>query len=400
MKVFSDYFSLLKFYDIMGVYNIMIVIGAGLSGCVIAREMAEKGHKVDVYEKKAHIGGAVYDYKDTNGIFIQRYGPHILHTNLEAVYEFIQKHGKWNIFEHKVLGNVCNKLCPIPFNLKSIETCFTPAKAYQYKKKLIEHIGEGKTITIGELINTDDEDLKQLANFIYENIFHHYSKKQWGVAPNKLGSNITGRVPVRASYKDGYFEDKYQLIPQEGYTSFLANLLDHKNINLHLNSNAKNLIRIKESDVYFYEDLYDDNIVYTGCIDYLLDYKYGELPYRTIRFEFERQYWPYQPVAVVNHPNAPKFTRITEFGHFYPEHDYKVSVIMREYPEKYKKDSDLEPYYPIHNEQNNSIYQIYANELCKVHNLHLAGRLGKYRYLNMDVAILESLNLVDSIKNR
>ena len=376
---------------------VMIVVGAGLSGCVIARQLAESGYHVDLYEKKDHIGGAIYDYIDSHGTMIHSFGPHIFHTNIDEIHAYVQKYSKWNVFTHRVLGDIKGNLCPIPFNFTSIEKCFDPEQARLYQEKLVQYIGMENTITIKELAEINDEDLRQLAAFIYEHVFFHYTKKQWGRTPQELGHDIMGRVPVRVSIRDDYFSDRYQLMPQNGYTAFLQTILKHHNIHLHLKCDADNLIHFKDKKIYFNGSIYDDALVYTGCIDRLLNYKHGTLPYRTLRFEFETKQWPFQPVAVVNYPNAPGFTRITEFGHFYPEKEYHRSTIMREYPQEYQSDAELEPFYPIPIAPNDSIYRAYLNDLKEIPNLYPAGRLGRYQYMNMDIAIFEGLNLANKI---
>ena len=379
----------------------MIVIGAGLSGLVIARCLADSGFSVDVFEKRSHIGGAVYDFVNEHGVVVHKYGPHIFHTNSEKVSEFIHRFSEWNIFKHKVLGRIDDVLCPIPFNLRSIEQCFEEERAEVFKRKLIDLVGLENTITIGELRGMDDEDMRVLADFIYENIFYQYTLKQWGRTPEELGGNVMSRVPVRVSYRDEYFEDSYQLMPRNGYTAFLENIADHGNIRVHLNCDADSRLRIKEGRVFFDGVEVEEPVVYTGCVDRLLEYKYGELPYRTLAFVFEEVKWPFQPTAVVNYPNVPEFTRISEFGHFYPDLIYEKSTIMREYPMAYRKDDEAhDPFYPISSEESSRIYTSYVQELEKSGKFFLAGRLGSYKYMNMDVAILEGLTLAERIAER
>lgn len=375
----------------------VIIVGAGLSGCVIARCLADNGYDVAIYERKNHIGGAIYDYVNSVEVMVHEYGPHIFHTNSDEAYGFIKKFSEWHVFRHRVQGEIKGQLCPIPFNFTSIEKIFTHEKAEIYKQKLIQNIGLEKTVTIEELGRANDDDLKQLADFIYENVFLHYTIKQWGRKPEELGGDVMSRVPVRLSYKDEYFGDTYQLMPQNGYTEFLKKILDHEKIHLHLNCDADERIKIDDGKVFFDDCSFDDAIVYTGCIDRLLNYRHGVLPYRTLRFDFETKEWPFQPVSVVNYPNAPDFTRITEFGHFYPEKQYAKSTIMREYPMEYVHNSQQEPYYPIPATESSRLYDAYRKELNKAKNFFPAGRLGSYKYMNMDVAILEGLSLAEKI---
>ncbi len=375
----------------------MVVVGAGLSGCVVARCLAEKGFAVHIYEKKNHIGGAIYDYMNADGILVHEFGPHIFHTNSEEAFAFINRFSDWDIFKHRVLGEINGSLCPIPFNFRSIEQNFSQDKAERYKQKLIGHFGDEKTVTIGELRKAEDDDLKKLADFIFEHVFLNYTLKQWGRKPEELGGNVMDRVPVRLSYEDGYFADKYQVMPQNGYTAFLETVLEHENIHLHLACDADDRIEISDEGLFFDGNAIEDALIYTGRIDHLLAYRYGALPYRTLEFRFEDKEWPFQPVAVVNYPNAPDFTRITEFGHFYPEKTYTKSVIMREYPMEFRQDDQHEPYYPIPSDESSVVYATYVGELEKCKNLFLAGRLGSYKYMNMDMAILEAKSLAEKI---
>lgn len=381
----------------MKVGTVMIVIGAGITGCVIARYFADNDYKVHIYEKREHIGGAIYDYMDETGSYIHKFGPHIFHTNSDTAYLFINRFSHWNLFNHKVLGQIQNVLCPIPFNFTSIETLFPEDTANRFIQKLSNFIGQGNSTTIGELSKANDNDLKELADFIYRHVFLNYTTKQWGVPPEELGGTVMSRVPVRASYDDYYFSDQYQLIPRNGYTSFLKEIINHENIELHTNCDMDKRICINDDMLFVDGQLYNDVMVYTGCLDRLLNYQYGILPYRTLKFVFETTKWKFQPVAVVNYPNAPEFTRITEFGHFYPDKQFTKTTLMYEYPLGYDPSSDYEPYYPIPTDENDRLYQMYCQRVNKVKNFFPAGRLGSYKYINMDAAILEGLSVAQKI---
>ena len=375
----------------------MKIIGAGLAGCVVARCMADAGHSVQIYEKKNHIGGAIHDYVDENGVTVHSFGPHIFHTQSDRAYDFIRRFGEWDAFAHRVLGQIGDGLCPIPFNFRSIESCFPPERAALFQQKLSELRGFGTAVTIGELKQTDDADLRELAAFIYENVFFHYTLKQWGRTPEELGGDVMNRVPVRISYEDGYFADPYQCMPRDGYTAFLENMLQHDLISVELGTDADKRLELTEDTVIFDGTVQREPVIYTGCLDRLLGFELGALPYRTLDFAFEEVAWPYQPVSVVNYPNVPGFTRISEFGHFYPERSYTRSVIMREFPSEYDRDSASEPYYPIPSQESADLYAAYRKRVSGISELYLAGRLGSYRYMNMDVTILESLDLAERI---
>ena len=377
----------------------VVIIGAGLTGSAAARQLADSGYKVTIYEKKPNVGGSVYDFLNRDGAYTHLYGPHIFHTNSQKAYEFISRFGKWNEYRHKVLAKIKDCLCPLPFNFLSIDLCFDLGTAALYKNKLSAKYGSNSTVTIGELISDTDDDLKNLADFVYENVFLHYTQKQWGMSPHELGGDVMKRVPIRVSYEDGYFNDKYQLIPEEGYTKVIESILSHKNITVVCDYDADRHISIEDNLLLWDGQAIDYPFIYTGCPDKLFDYRFGELPYRSLRFDFSEVEWQFQPVSVVNYPNEHDYTRITEFGHFYPGRNYKTSTLLYEYPCEYKISSELEPYYPIPNTQNDALYLKYADLACCIPNLYLAGRLGSYKYINMDAAVLNGLTIAGHAAN-
>lgn len=373
----------------------MIIIGTGLTGSTAARILADSGYNVTVIEKNNEPGGTAYDYVNNNGILVHKHGPHIFHTNSDEVFRFISRFGEWNSYKHKVKAVINNKFCPIPFNYKSIDLCFGD-KAELFKNKLALVCGDEGTITIGKLMQTNDSDLKQLAEFVYENVFLHYTEKQWGMSPDKLGGNVMERVPVRASYEEGYFKDKYQLMPKDGYTKFILNLLSHENIKTVFETDADNFIAFDKNKALFKGEGDDVNIIYTGCIDKLLKYKFGPLPYRSLKFKLKEAEWKFQPEAVINYPNEHEYTRITEFGHFYNK-DYLSSTLLYEYPQAYDISTNDNPYYPVPSDENYALYEKYTSLISSVQNFHLAGRLGRYKYINMDDAILQGINTANYI---
>lgn len=382
----------------------VIVVGAGFSGSTIAERIANLSNKkVLIIDKREHIAGNMYDYVDQNGILIHKYGPHLFHTNLDNVYEYLSNFTNWFNYEHKVLGKVKNNLVPIPFNLTSIEKTFDKEKSDRLKKILLEKFELNKKIPILELKKVDNPEINELAEFIYENVFLYYTMKQWGQTPDEIDPNVTNRVPVYLSEDDRYFQDKYQSMPDGGYTKLIEKMLDNQNIDIKLNTDAKDLIKIKDNKIYVDNKLYNGIVIYTGALDELLDYKYGSLPYRSLNFDFEeidKEY--YQPVGTVNYPTKEdKFTRITEYKHMTMKNcSSPKTVIMREYPCKYDKDSDVGniPYYPIVNDNNIELYNKYLNDVNKIKGLYLLGRLAQYKYYNMDLVIDEALKLYEKIK--
>lgn len=374
----------------------VIVIGAGLAGTTISRILAENNYQVELYERREHIGGNAYDYMDESKSYVHEYGPHIFHTNIEEVYSFLSKFTEWIPYEHKVLGRIDGQLVPIPFSLKSIDMLFSEEKAKDLKKLLISKYGENTKVTISKLRETKDEELSKLADYVYNKVFLNYTKKQWNLLPEQLGPEVTGRVPVYVSYDERYFQDKFQYMPVNGYTEMFKNMLNHKNINIHLNTDVMSKIEVKDNKIFF--DGNDQIIfIYTGSIDELFNYKYGVLDYRSLRFEFETlQQEKFQPVAVVNYPNDNDFTRITEFKNFTVSNsDSKVTTIVREYPCKCEK--NMIPYYPIPLKECEDKYQKYLDETKNINNLYLLGRLAQYKYYNMDLVVQQAIKMANKI---
>ena len=367
-----------------------IIVGAGISGIVVANLLAQNGEDVTIIEKREEIGGNCFDYADTEtGIHVQKYGAHIFHTNSDKVWNYIHQFSEWIDYSHRVNVMINGKNVNIPFNLNSIKKCFEPDLAEKYTKKLIEKYGIDTKIPILELSKTNDADLKNLADYIYKNVFEGYTVKQWGLKPEQIDLSVTSRVPVYISYDNGYFQDKYQKMPKFGYTEMFKNMLNHKNIKTILGKNYKEyLASVSNTE--------DTRTVYTGSIDEFFDYKYGILPYRSLRFDIQKIDEEYfQPTAVVNYPNDKDFTRITEHKHFLNEKS-KKTIISKEYSLAFELNKN-ERYYPIKNEENEELYKKYLNEAKKHKNLYFTGRLGTYKYYNMDEAILAAINLTENI---
>ncbi len=376
----------------------IIVVGAGLSGATIARLFAEKGDFVTVIDKRNTIGGNVYDEKDKNGILVQPYGPHIFHTNEKEVYEFLSQYTEWFKYEHKVLAYIKGKYVPVPFNLTSLKTLFPEDKAERIKKVLSDEIGYGKKTPILSLKKHEKAEIRAFADFVYKNVFEYYTKKQWNLKPEELGETVMNRVPVYVSREDRYFTDEYQYQPREGFTHMVENILRHPNVTLKLGQDAMQDITLADGKIYLNGVEFDGKVIYTGCIDELFDYKYGVLPYRSLKFKFKtKKTSSYQPSAVVNYTTNKPFTRISEFTKFTCQPQEKT-VICKEYSKKFKKGKNI-PYYPIPIQKNYDHYDKYLSEAVKYPNLYLLGRLANYKYINMDVAVKNAIELFNKITN-
>lgn len=386
----------MKKYDV-------VVVGSGFAGATIAERFANDGKTVLIIEKRDHIGGNMYDYVDENGVITHKYGPHLFHTNLDNVYEYLTKFGEFFKYEHRVLGKVKDKLVPIPFNLTSIEESFDKETSEKLKNILIKEYGMEKKVPILELRQNSDKDINELANFIYENVFLHYTMKQWGQKPDEIDPAVSNRVPVFVSYDDRYFQDKYQYMPVGGYTKIFEKMLDNENINIKLGTDCLDILSFDDGKVYLDGEEFVGKVIYTGAIDELFKYVYGSLPYRSLVFEFETKDMEYyQPVGTVNYPTKEdKFTRITEYKHMTMENaKTDKTTIMREYPCSFELGKDMTPYYPINNENSQELYNKYLSLVNEYPNLYLLGRLAQYKYYNMDLIINEALKLYDEIKNK
>jgi len=372
-------------------HKINVIVGAGFSGATIANLLANQlDEKVVVIDKKNHIAGNSYDYRDNNGIMIHKYGSHIFHTNNEKVWNFLKQFTDFNTYMHEVVGIIDGIEAQIPFNFNTLYQVFPQTMAKRIEEKLLEKFEYNKKIPILEFQKQDDEDLKYLANYVYEKIFLNYTTKQWGVSPKEVDGAVTARVPVFLSKDNRYFQDKYQGIPLDGYTTVVEKMLEHKNIKVILNTDFETFKNQNE------DLLKDARIFYTGSIDEYFDYKFGQLPYRSVNFKFEeydREF--YQSHACINYPNNYDFTRIHEYKHYLNDKSDKT-VIAKEYSEFFDLGKN-ERYYPISSEENQKLYEQYLEEAKKENNIYFLGRLGDYKYYNMDLAIARAIELFEEI---
>jgi UDP-galactopyranose mutase len=360
--------------------NKILIVGAGISGATLANMFAtELEKKVLVIDKKSHIAGNCYD-KEENGIMVHKYGAHIFHTSIEEVFYFLSQFTTFNDYQHEVKAVIDNKEVPVPFNFNSIDIVFDKEKAEILKKKLLNIFELNSKVPILELQKQKDSDLQLLSEFIYENVFLHYTLKQWGLKPDELDKSVSGRVPVYIGHDNRYFPwDKYQGIPSQGYTKMIEKILDDSNIEVRLNTSFND---IEKNDF--------EHIFYTGTIDEYFDFKFGELPYRSERFEnkvINKEY--FQNNSVINYPNENDYTRIIEHKYFL-DNKSPNTIISYEFPEAYQVNKN-DPYYPIVKEENHNLYNQYLNEAKKLNNITFLGRLGDYKYYDMDKAVQRAL---------
>jgi UDP-galactopyranose mutase len=357
-----------------------IIIGAGIAGSTLARLFAENGEKVLVIEKRNHIAGNLYDFTDENGILVQKYGPHIFHTNNEKVWEFLSRFTEWNDYVHKVLANVDEKIVPLPINIDTVNILY----GTNYTEENIQEFFDQNKITCEKIENSRDVVLSKVGEDLYNKLIKNYTKKQWGVYPEELLPEVLERLPVRTNHDWRYFSDKYQGMPVQGFTKMIEKILDYSNIEVSLNTEFRND-----------DDLEYKRLIFTGCIDEFFEHKFGKLPYRSLKFESEtinKEF--YQEGAVVNYPNDFEFTRITEFKHWTYQKCDKTSI-MKEFPL-----SEGDPYYPVPARENQELYAKYAEEAKRLENVYFTGRLGKYKYQNIDTVAGDSIELFEVLKGK
>lgn len=358
-----------------------IVIGSGISGITVAHKLAKKGEPVLIIEKRSHIGGNSYDYFDSDGCYIQKYGPHIFHTTNKQVWDYVSQFTKWRNYQHKVLGFIDGNLIPIPFNFDSIDKVFPEKIASEMKDLLIKKQGYGSRISVFDLMNSSESELRILGDYIYKKVFLNYTIKQWDQKPDEIDKSVLNRVPVVIGTDPRYFNDAYQGIPESGFTEIFRKMLDCSRIKILLNTDYKEVI-----DSIEYERMF-----YTGPLDYFFDFKFGSIKYRAIDFEFEKVKSPFQKSSVINYPNDFEFTRITEFGKFLGKEN-KKTIILKEYP-SWDKGTKA---YPVKNDENQKIINRYLKETKTLKNVYFVGRLAECKYYNMDKAFENAIDIIEN----
>ena len=375
-----------------------VIIGAGVAGCVAARDLAESGRKVLVLEQRDHIGGNCYDEKDEHGILIHKYGPHIFHTKEQKAYDYLSRFTDWYAFGHEVVANVHGKLIPVPFNLNTLHMVYEQEKADALEKKLIDAFGLESRVPILKLREHEDPEIREIADYVYENIFLHYTMKQWGQTPEQIDPAVTGRVPVLISHDNRYFQEPWQGMPLHGYTLMFEKMLDHENITVEIGVDARSRVTFSEGSVSLDGQAFTGDVIYTGPLDELFDCRFGRLPYRSLRFDFEYYDKPdYQGHSVVNYTVSEDFTRITEFKYLTGQ-KAEGTTIVKEYPFAYTGAEGEIPYYSIANAANQKLYEQYRGLVEHIPNVWLLGRLAEYKYYNIDAMVLKALELTDKIK--
>ncbi len=356
-----------------------MIVGAGLFGAVFAHEATKRGKRCLVVEKRGHIAGNVYT-EEVEGIQVHKYGAHIFHTSNEEVWQYVHRFASFNHFINSPVANYKGRLYNLPFNMNTFYQMWgvkTPTEAAQK----IE--AQRKTAGITEPKNLEEQAISLVGEDIYRILIKGYTEKQWGRDCRDLPASIIRRLPVRFTFDNNYFRDRFQGIPEEGYTSMVEKMLE--GIEVLLNTDF-----LKQKDEF---EAVADKVIFTGPIDAYFDYVHGALNYRSVRFETEiLPISNYQGVAVVNYNEREvPFTRIIEHKHFAFGTQEKT-VISREYPSEWQL--GVEPYYPVNDAQNTALYERYKALADQQDKVRFAGRLGQYKYFDMDKVIAEALAFV------
>ena len=352
-----------------------VVVGAGFAGSVLAERLATKGGKrVLIIDKRNHIGGNTYDYYNNDGILIHKYGPHIFHTNSKDVFEYLSRFTAWRPYEHRVLASVDGQLVPMPINLTTINTLY----GLNLSGDQVESFFESRAEKKDKIRTSEDVVVAKVGKELYEKFFKYYTRKQWDLDPSELDASVTARVPTRTNKDDRYFTDTFQAMPLHGYTQLFQNMLSNPNISIMLNTDYKDIL----SSIRY------KSLIFTGPIDSYFDYCYGKLPYRSLEFQFETlETERFQGTGTINYPNEHLYTRITEFKYLTGQKHHKTSIVY-EYPK-----AEGDPYYPIPRPENAELYKKYQLLAATTPNVYFTGRLGTYKYYNMDQVVAQSLTL-------
>ena len=350
-----------------------LIVGAGFAGSVCAQQLAEAGKTVLVIDKRPHIGGNAYDVRDKHGVLIHPYGPHIFHTNAARVFEYLSRFTAWRFYEHRVLAHVEKKLVPIPINRITLNMVYGMELDEAGAIAFLEKAREPRD----HLKNSEDVVLNSVGRDLCDKFFRGYTRKQWGLDLSELSAGVAARIPTRTNDDDRYFTDTFQYMPDNGYTCMFERMLDHANIEIRL---GVDFDEIKNTETY-------DHIIYTGPIDAFYSYRFGKLPYRSLRFE--HQHLPdvaqYQSVGTVNYPNDYDYTRVTDFSHLSGENLSGTSIV-REYPT-----AEGDPYYPIPTVDSDTLFKRYDALAQTERKTTFVGRLAQYRYYNMDQVVAAGL---------
>ncbi|WP_210493370.1 UDP-galactopyranose mutase [Microvirga antarctica] len=350
-----------------------LIVGAGFAGSVLAERLAsQRNERVLLIDRRNHVGGNAYDRYDESGLLIHQYGPHIFHTNAKAIFDHLSLFTEWRPYEHRVLAAVDGKLVPIPINLDTVNTLYD----LDLTSEQLEGWFAERAEKVDEIKTSEDVVVSAVGRELYEKFFRGYTRKQWGLDPSELDKSVTARVPTRTNRDDRYFGDEFQFMPKHGYTRMFERMLAHPNIDVMTQTE--------------YDDVRDviphRRLIFTGPIDEYFDFRFGKLPYRSLRFEHVTLDQPrFQEVAVVNYPQTNEYTRITEYKYLTGQEHPKTALTF-EIPS-----AEGDPYYPIPKPENQELFKKYEKLALATPNVWFVGRLATYRYYNMDQIVGQAL---------
>ena len=372
-----------------------IIVGAGLAGGILARKLAQNDKKkILIVERRNHIAGNIFDFVDEHGVKIQKYGPHVLHTNSEEVYDYICQFCTPIAYRTKCEAVIDGISTPSPFNFKTIDQFYGEKEATSLKKKLLEYYDNRLSVTVVEMLESEDDDIRKFAEFLFDKDYKLYTAKQWNLQPEEIDPSILKRVPIVLSYGDTYFYDKYEFMPKDGFVELYKNIVNYPGIDIQLNIEALEHITVDEVAGKIKWDGEVVNLIYTGAIDELFNYKFGILPYRSLYFEYKSiNQDSYQNAAIVAYPQVEGYTRITEYTKMPFQKCNCWTNIVYEYPVAYEKNAEIgnEPYYPVLTQSSMETFDKYKKYADIFSNLILCGRLADFKYYNMDQVILRTL---------
>jgi UDP-galactopyranose mutase len=352
-----------------------LVVGAGFAGATVAERLAAHGRRVLVVDKRPHIAGNAYDSYDADGVLVHHYGPHIFHTNSKEVFDYLSAFTEWRPYAHRVLAQVDGQLVPIPINLDTINALYGTHLSADELEAFLAARREVRP----EVRNSEDVVVSKVGRELFEKFYRGYTRKQWGREPRELDASVAGRVPVRTNRDPRYFTDAYQAMPRHGYTALFARMLQRPGISVLLQADFR---EVRHEVAY-------EHLVFTGPVDEYFDHCFGPLPYRSLRFVFESHAAErVQPVATINYPNDYDFTRVTEFKHITGQ-VHGRTVLVYEYPQ-----AEGDPYYPVPAPEARQLYARYAELAERERRVTFVGRLGTYRYYNMDQVVAQALTTV------
>jgi UDP-galactopyranose mutase len=364
-----------------------LIVGAGFAGSVLAERLARgSGKRVLVIDKRSHIGGNAYDEKDAAGVLMHRYGPHIFHTNSEEIFKYLSQFTKWRPYEHRVLADIRGLLVPMPINRTTLNELYnlelaTDEEAEAYLASRAE--------PVEKIVTSEDVVVSKVGRELYETFFQGYTRKQWGLDPSELDKSVTARIPTRTNTDDRYFTDTFQAMPKNGYTAMFERMLDNPLIEVRTGVDYRDVRDAVEAD----------HIIYTGPIDEYFDFRFGKLPYRSLKFDHQTlDEERHQPVGTVNYPSPDvPYTRISEYKHLTGQ-ESPVTTITYEYPS-----AEGDPYYPIPRAENQALFKKYEALADDTEGVTFVGRLATYRYYNMDQIVgqaLATFRRMDEKRNR